>query len=150
MTRSAVHDPPGCLHEVGHLGELPRFSIVERDKINVLEQLDEIGATRLNPEIHCIAGNELWLVDLLENIELQPRIDVAEEHKGSVAELLRNLGTEAREHPEMSLERLCGVQVVAIAPAPSERWPICLLETSEINPALLEGIEPLHGIVVAD
>ena len=61
------------------------------------------------------------LLDLRQHLELQPRIDVAEEDERRDAKLLGNLRPEVREHTEVRLERLGGVEIVPVASAPAER-----------------------------
>ena len=81
VLRAALHDPARRLHEVELLGELARLGVVERDQIDALEQLEQIGTPALDPEVHRVARDELRLVDLRQHVELEPRIDVAEEHE---------------------------------------------------------------------
>src|SRR5678815_794782 len=120
MPGAAVHDPLCRLHEIHFLGELPCFAIVKGHHVDVLEKLDQVGTTALNPEIHRVACNQLRFLYLFEHVELKTRVDVAEKYERSVPELLRNLRTEAREHTKMCLESLSRIQVVTVPAPPAE------------------------------
>ena len=131
----ALHDPPRGLHEIRLFGELARLAVVERDHVDFLEQREQIGAPALDPEVHRVARDELRLAHLAQHLELQARIDVAEEDERRVAELLGDLRREVREHAELRLERLGRVEVVAVAAAPAERLALGVLEPREIDAA---------------
>src|SRR5215203_2796435 len=115
-----------------------------------MEQLDQIRAATLDPEIHRIARNELRLLDLLEYIELESRIDVTEKHERSVPELLRDFRAEARKHAEVCLECLRGVEIVTIASTPSERLAVSVLESGEVYAARGKWLEFFDWVVGAD
>jgi hypothetical protein len=51
------------------------------------------------------------------------------------------LGSEVREHAESRLQRLAAGEVVGVACLPAERFPFRLLDTREIDAALLERIQ---------
>src|SRR6185436_6955021 len=121
--RAALHDPLSGLHEVVVLRELTRFGVVQRDRVDALEQLEQLGAPALDPEVHRVTGNQPGLVDLREHIELESWIDVAEKDEWRRAELRRNLGAEVREHAEVRLEGFRHVEVVTVAAAPAEGAP---------------------------
>ena len=106
------------------------LSVIRSTRSSSFEQ---IGAAALDPEVHRVARHELRLGDLRQHIELQARIDVAEKDERRVAKLLGNLRAEIREHAEVRLERLGGVEVVAVASAPAERRALRALEAGEID-----------------
>jgi hypothetical protein len=103
--RAALHDPARGLHEVRAVRQLASLAVVQRDEVDVLDQLDEIGTAALDPEIHRVARHELRALDLTQHVELQARIDVGEKDEGRAAELRRNLRAEMREHTEVRLQR---------------------------------------------
>ena len=148
--RALVHDPARRLHEVGTLGELARLAVVERDEVDMLEQFEHVGAPRLDPEVHRVAGDELGRLHLPQHLELETRVDVGEEDVLGVGELRRDLRLEVREDAEAGLEGLGRVEVVAIAAPPAERLALHLLQTGEVDAACLEGLELLDRIVAAD
>src|SRR5678816_1793052 len=147
MLRAAVHYPFCCLHEVHFLGQLPRLTIVQRNEIHLLEKLYEIRSPALNPEVHRVAGNELWLLYLIENVELQARIDVPQEYEWSIPELRRNLRAEARKNSEMCFQRLCCIEIVPVPSAPAERGAVGALETCQVDAARRERLELLNWII---
>src|SRR5206468_9727480 len=105
------------------------------DEVDTPEQLEQLGAAALDPEVHRVAGDELRPLHLREHVELQARIDVPEEHERRAAKLLGDLGSEVREDTEVRLEGLSDVQIVAIAAAPSKGATFGALEPSEIDAA---------------
>jgi hypothetical protein len=130
---AARHDPSRRSHEVVFVRELPRFGVVERDEVDMLEQLEHVVATAFDPEVHRVASDELGFGHLRQHVELQSRIDVAQEHERRVAELCRDLRTKIREHTEMRLECLGHVQIVAVPAAPPERRALGALQSREVD-----------------
>src|SRR5438105_7111528 len=147
---AAAHDPSRRLDEVVLLGQLARLALVDGDQVDTREELEELGTTTLDPEVHRIAGDELGSLHLGENVELQPWIDVAEKDKRRAPELIGNLRTEVGENAEMGLERFGDIQVMAIAAAPAKRASVGALEAGEVHAALRERLKLLHWIVAAD
>jgi hypothetical protein len=117
---TAVHYPLRGLNEIDFFGELARFAVIQHDEIDLLQQLQEIGTTALNPEVHGITRHELRAINLLKNIQLKSRVDVAKKNERCVSELCRNLGTEARKNSKMSLQSLGGIEIMTVSPAPPE------------------------------
>ena len=150
VLRSLVEDPARGLHQVGVLGELACFAVVERDQVDVPEEFNELGATRFDPEVHGVAGDEARFLHLLEHLELQAGIDVGEKDERRFAELVGNIGPKIREHAEMRLERFGGVEIVAIASTPAEAGATDFLETRQIHAALDERLQQVEGVVVTD
>ncbi len=144
----ALHDPSRRLHEIELIGQLPRLGVVERDEVDVFEQLEQIGPPALDPEIHGVARHELGLRDLRQHVELQPRIDVAEEDERRLAELLGNLGAKVREHTKVRLQCFGDVEVVSIAAAPAKGCPLRPLEPRQIDRPRREGLLELVDRIV--
>ena len=152
MLRAALHDPARRLHEVRLLGELPRLAVVERDEVDVLEQLEQIGAAALDPEVHRVARDELRLLDLAaaRRAAAADRC-CARKTNGALRNCSGIFGREVREHAEVRLERLGRVEVVAVAAAPAER----LARPPARGPpgrrrARASGSSCVHRVVVAD
>src|SRR5690606_1573166 len=120
MPRAALQNPAGGLNKIRSLRELTRFRVVERDEVNSLEQSKQLRTARLDPEVHRVACNELRLLHLFQHVQLQPRIDVVEKHERCIPECIGNYGLEVREHSQVRLERLCSIEIVAVASAPAE------------------------------
>ena len=148
--RPTLHDPARGLDEIRFLGELARLAVVERDEIHALEKRQQIGPTALDPEVHRVARNELGLLDLIEHVELQSRIDVGQKDEGRRPELLGNLRAEVREHAQSGFQRLGGIEIVTVSTAPPERFALRLLESRQVHAALPQGGELVDGIVAAD
>src|SRR5207237_4147976 len=97
-----------------------------------------------------VAYDELRLLHLLQDVELQSRVDVAEEDERRLAEVLWNLRREVREHAKMRLERLRHVEVVTIAAAPAERATLRVLDAGEVDRPILERAGQLvERVIVA-
>ena len=148
--RAARHDPPRRLHEIRAVRELARFTVIQRDEVDFLDQRQQVGAAALDPEVHRIAGDELRSLDLAQYVELEPRIDVRQEDEGRTAELRRNLRAEMREDAEMRFQRLGRIEIVAVAAAPAERVARRLLQSRHVHAARTQRLELLHRVVVAD
>ena len=86
-------------------------------RASVVEQL---GAVAADPEVHRVGGDERGRLDLLDHVELQRRMDVAEEDQLGVAVALVELGLEVGEHAEPGVEGLAGGQVVGVLADPVE------------------------------
>ena len=146
--RSLVHDPARGLDQIGLLGQLAGFAVIDRDQIDVAKQFNEFRTPRFDPEVHRVAGNKARLVHLLEHLQLQARIDVGEKDERRVAELFGDLGAEIGEHAEVCLECLSRIEIVPVAPPPAKTRTGGLLESREVNAARGEWCEFLHGVVV--
>ena len=116
----------------------------------MLEQFDQFRTTRLDPKIHGIHRDELRPLDLLEHLQLQPRIDVGQEDERRTPKLLGDFRREVREDAEMRFQRFRRIQIVSITPAPPETRPGRALDASEIDAALGEDGQLVDRIVVAD
>jgi hypothetical protein len=92
---AAGHDPLRGLYQVRLFAELARFRIVQSHQVDVLQKLDNVRPPALNPEVHRIARYQLRFSDLLEDIELQPRIDIGQEHIRQGSKRLGDLRAEA-------------------------------------------------------
>ena len=66
----ALHDPLRGLQQVVALAQLPRLTVVERDRIDALQQFEQVRPAALDPEIHRVARDELGLVHLSQHVEL--------------------------------------------------------------------------------
>src|SRR5690606_19974032 len=118
--------------------------------IYALEQPEQLRALALDPEVHGVTCDEARRAHLLEYFELEHGIDVAEEDPLGVAERVGDLRLEVREHAEPRLERLAAVQVEAVDARPAEALAGSLLETRQVDAALLEETQVAHRVVVAN
>ena len=75
----ARHDPARGLHEVGILGELARFVVVEREQIDVLEELERSGRRLSIQKFIVSQATSFGFSTCVEHLELEARVDVAEE-----------------------------------------------------------------------
>src|SRR3989449_4482422 len=106
-----------------------------------------MGARALDQEIHGAPGDELRLLDLIQNVELKSRVNVGQKEIGRRAQLFRNLRTETREDAQVSLESLSRVEIVAVTPPPSKRASLSPFETAEVDATLLQRLQLVDRII---
>ena len=87
----------------------------------------------------------LGLFDLLEDLELQRGVDVAEQHVGGVDVRLGELGAEVGEDVELRVERDAAHQVGVVAAGPAERLAGGALEPGEVDAAPRQRLEVAGG-----
>ncbi len=114
------------------------------------QQLEQQILLTLNPVVHRIAGDQLGLFYLIEHVELQLRIDVAEEDVFGVAEFFRDAGLKVGEDTETGLERFAAVQIVRISGFPAERLALLPFHTRQVDAARRQFLEMIFGKVAPD
>ena len=62
--------------ETGFLRQLARFAVVEDQEVDARQERIEIGARRLDPQIHCVGHHETRALHLVQHVGLQRRRDV--------------------------------------------------------------------------
>ena len=110
----------------------------------------EVGALDVDPEVHRVGRDERGRADLAEHVELERRIDVAEEDELGVAVRVGELGLEGREHAEPGVEGLAGREVGRVAADPVERLARRALDARDVDAERGELVEVLLREVVAD
>ena len=132
-------------------GQLARLLVVEQQHVDALEQLHQLRALDVDPEVHRVAGDELRLLRLLEHAELQHRIDVGEEHVVGVGPAGGQLGAEVLKDVELGVERRARREVGRVDARPAER-PAArhALEPRQVDAARLQQLRVRLGEVVAD
>src|SRR5690606_482369 len=105
------------------------------------QQLEQRVALARDPEVHRIAGDELRLLHLVETIELQFRIDVAQEDPLSTAERFRNMRPELGEHAEPGLQRLPRVEVEVVDARPAKAFAGEAHHAGQISVPAVEEVE---------
>ena len=79
MLRAARQDEFSHLDQVRILPERSSLAVIDDQHIDLLQHLPQRVAFPVDPEIHRIAGHETRALHLLQDIELQIGVDVAEE-----------------------------------------------------------------------
>src|SRR5207247_4184263 len=92
---------------------------------------------------------QLGLFYLIEDVELQLRIDVAEEDVLGVAEFFGDAWLEVGEDTEPCLERLAAIEVVGVARLPAERLARLPLHVRQVHAARRQFLEMIFGKVGA-
>ena len=112
------------------------------------QQVQNVGAAALDPEVHRVARDELGLFHLVQDVELKARVDVGEEEILGRTKLVRNLGAEMREYAEVCLEGFSRIEIVPVAAAPTERLPFGPLESAVVYPALFLRFQLLYWLFI--
>ena len=119
--------------QVGLAGERPRLFFVQQRDIDPPQHLEHpIGFAR-DPVVHRVGEHETRLPHLRQDLQLEVRIDVRQEHVRHAALLVRELGMEVREHVQLGLERVRMAQLGHVLATPAERAPLGRLQPGEID-----------------
>jgi hypothetical protein len=129
--------------------ELARLFFVDDEKVDALEHLRERVGLPLDPEVHRVGDDELRSLDLLENLDLQGGVDVAEQDVVGVEVRLGELGFEIGEHVELRLERDAAHEVRVVAACPAEGLARRALEPREVDVAARKGFEVARRKIVS-
>src|SRR5437660_477269 len=90
--------------------------------------------SRIEPELDRVAGNEIRFLDLVQDLELQLRLDVGEKDHARAAVRRRQRRVEPGKHVELGIKRLALLQTDAgIARGPAERLALEDLETAQVD-----------------
>src|SRR6266540_3704989 len=81
------------------------------------------GPLVVEPEVHGVHRDELRRTDLLEDVELDRRMDVREEDERDVAHPIGDARVPVLEHAEVRVERFGRAHVVVVTARPVERAP---------------------------
>src|SRR5439155_10349207 len=131
-------------------GDLARLFLVDDQHANPAENPEQLRPLALDPVIHRVRENELRLLELIQNVPLQYRIDVGEEDGLERAGLAGQLGLESLEDVQLGAERFPRVHIVAIDALPAEGLPLAHLEAAQVELGLLQGRAGLGGKVLPD
>src|SRR5690606_35615623 len=123
--------------------------VVDEQEVDPTEQLEQGIPLPLDPEVHRVACDQTRLADLIQHVELQLGIDVAEEDPLGVPEALGDVRLEVREDAEAGLEGFTGVEVEAVHPRPSEALAGQSGESGEIGIAAAQEAESRLREIVA-
>ncbi len=96
--RTHFEDVPGRPEEVVFAGKFAGLRVVDHQDIDVLKGFAEFGIGTFNPIIHGVHGGDLGLVlHLMEDVALEVRSNVREEHVFGVAVFFRQAWLEFSE-----------------------------------------------------
>ncbi len=143
-----LHDPAGGTIDVPVARQLPGLRIVHHQHVGAPHYLQQHVPGTVDPVVHCVAGNQVRLVDLVQHAELQLGIDVTQEDVAGVAERLGDLGLEVGEHPESGLQRLPVLQVVGVLPFPAEALTRLPLDAADVHVLLSQSRQGIERVVV--
>src|ERR1700736_1990442 len=119
--------------------ELDGLLVVDENAIDAPEHALEARPGGVEPELDRVAGDEIRLLDLVEDVELQLRLDVGEEDDARAAVGGRQHRVEPRKDVELGLERLALLEPYArVASRPAKGLALKDLETAQIDVARFE------------
>ncbi len=139
----------GFSHVV-NAGELAGFLVVDDEDIDAPKERFERLRLTLDPEVHRVGQDELRRLDAVENLGLESRVDVAEEHDRRTPKRFRDLRLEAGEHVELRVERRPASEVGIVATCPAKRLSARALDALDGDAARLQLRQRLLGKVVPD
>ncbi len=132
------------------LGELAGLLVVDHQRPDLRERLHQVVALDVDPQVHRVGGDQHRGADLAEHVELEHRIDVAEQHQLCVLVRLVQLGLEVGEHAEPGVEGLAGRQVRGVAADPVERLAGRALDPGDVDADPGELVDVAPRKVIAD
>ncbi len=136
--------------QAGVAGHHSRFAVVQDEQVDPREERVEIFPGRLNPEIHRVGHDKTRPAHLVEDVGLQRRRDVGQEHKLRFAKILRQLGLEIFEDIERDRFCFAGVEIPGVFARPAERLARDLLHSGRIDVARFPEIEFRFWKIIAD
>src|SRR5579883_1329630 len=120
---------------------LSNLPFIDEHGIDAPYHLGQGIAFPLDPEVHGVERYERGAMHLLQNVELQGGVDIAQEHMGSIPIVRRQRGVKALEDIQTGIESVSHIHVVVVLANPAKRLAGSLLQPSEINPALAQEVD---------
>ena len=139
--RAACQNPAGRPVDVPVSGELTGFGVVHHQHVNTLKQLQQHLRCPLDPIIHRIARDQIRVLCLVQDVQLQRRIDVAEEHQLGISKSVGQLRLESSEHSQPGIDRVAILQIVGILAFPTEALSSDALYTGEVHASFGQTVE---------
>src|SRR5437868_3063434 len=118
--RTHLHNHSCRLNEIRMFGQQSRFAVVNDKAVDAGENLLHFIESPFDPEVHCVADDELGIGHLIENLPLEHGIDIAKTDELCVSHRIGNYRIEVEQDVQLRVERIAVVQVEMIAPAPAE------------------------------
>src|SRR5207253_953538 len=119
------------------------FPVIDDEHVDLLQKPKQGVALPLDPEIHCIAGDKPWPLDLLEDTSLQVRVDVGE--KQHIRRLMagRNMRAKSLEDVQLGIQGFRLIELIRIFPSPPKGFSLSALQTAQIDVPLAQKIQVL-------
>jgi hypothetical protein len=100
--------------------ELTGLRVVDDDDVDLAHGVPHPFGHGVDPVVHRVERDQLRARDLLAHLDLQVRLDVAEEDEARRPRRIGELRLEVGEDVELRVERVRGVEIEVVAPAPEE------------------------------
>ena len=138
-------------NEVVLSGEEAGFGFVEDEEVDLLENLVEVILSDLDPEIHGVGNDELFLRRYLrEELELIEGGHVGEDDELGVLDLGRNLDLPVFQDVDGNVVGGAVVHVLMVFARPGEGGLVGLFKRGEVDAIVGKHVEMLLGEVMAD
>ena len=140
------------LHDPSFAGDRPALLLAHEEHLHLADHVEHVIATSsVDPVVHGVHRHQKWVAHLLQNVELECRVDVPEEHDARALPSSGENGLELLEHIEFGCARLPGVEILSVEAAPVEGLAtLVLLESSDVDVVAGQRVEILRCEVVAD
>src|SRR5690606_20880513 len=129
---------------------LADFRVVDQQQVDPAQQLQQRVPLPLDPVVHRVARHQTRRVHLVEHLHLELGVDVRQEQPLGAAEALGQARRERGEDAEPRLERVRGVEVVAVGARPAEAVAGRLDQAGQVDAALDQEVQRLDRVVAAD
>ena len=140
------------LHDSSFAGDRPALLLAHEEHLHLADHVEHVIATgSVDPVVHGVHRHKNWVAHLLQDVELERRVDVPEEHDARALPSIRENRPELLEHIEIGFERLPGVEILSVAAAPVEgHAALVLLESSDVDVVAGQRVEIIRCEVFAD
>ena len=132
------------------LGEHARFLIVDHQGVDLGERLHQIVALDVDPQVHGVGCDQLRRANLAQHVELELRIDVAEQHELGILVRLGQLGLKVTEHAEPGIEGLAGREIRRVTADPVKGLAGRALQPGDVHAQLGQLVDVALREVIAD
>ena len=146
----ALLDPTSRPEEVGLPRELAHLLVVHHEDVDSLHEIEQRVTTSRDPVVHGVAGDQFRVAHLLENVELQLRIDVRQKDILGIAIMLRQLRLKGFEDVEVSFQGMGLIQVILVPPFPTKGLTWAALQTTQIDFTSDEKIDMFLRKILSD
>ena len=124
------------------------LAVVDDQHVHLLEHLPQSLAFAFDPEIHRVAGDQRGPFHLLQHVQLQFRVDVAQKQQRRSPEGFGQCGPEGFEDVEFRVEGVRLVHLIRVLALPAEGLAWTPFQTRQIDAAAFEEGHVLVGKIL--
>jgi hypothetical protein len=144
---------PAGEDRVALAGEQEGLLLIDDEEVDPLEELLELGPGGVDPQVEGVGQDKRPAPagELVQDVELQRRLDGAEHDEGAVPVRGRQRRRELLVDIELDLERVPALEVVAVPPRPEEGAPPRLdIQAGQVHAVPAEPLEESRGEIRPD